>query len=282
MVVARVELDVELDPAEERRRRREGEPVDARLERGGELANAPSASVSPAGTGDAVPEQLHLDSRRRPAGARVEDVGREGDAHAANSRLLAMLAGDVVLVRVDETAVAHDVAPADDEPVDAVRQAQHPAGDRILRACELEAVESPDGEVGSTARLERADVVAAEDLGASTRREAERVAGGQRLGTAAAARDQQRLLHLEAEVAALVRRRAVHAEPDAHTRVEHLANRRHARAQPQVRRRAVRDTHAVLAERRNVGLVQMDAVGAPDAAFASQPRSARYSTGRQP
>ena len=47
MVVAVAELDVELDAAEERRRRVEDDRVGARLEPGAKLAIRPSASVVP-------------------------------------------------------------------------------------------------------------------------------------------------------------------------------------------------------------------------------------------
>ncbi len=68
------------------------------------------------------------------------------------------------------------------------------------------------------------------------------------------------------QVAALVRGRAVDAEPDANARVEQLAHRRDPRAEPQVRGRTVRDARACLAEARDVPLVEVDAVRAPDVA----------------
>ena len=58
------------------------------------------------------------------------------------------------------------------------------------------------------------------------------------------ARDEQRLLDLEEEVAPLVRGRAVDAETDAHARVEQRPHGGDAGAEPQVRRRAVRDAGA--------------------------------------
>ena len=64
------------------------------------------------------------------------------------------------------------------------------------------------------------------------------------VGPAAAARDEQRLLDLEEEVGALVRRRAVDAEPDRRARVDELAHRRDPGAEAQVRGRAVRDPDA--------------------------------------
>ena len=64
-----------------------------------------------------------------------------------------------------------------------------------------------------------ADVVPRQHLGAAARSEPERLPGGHRLRPAAPARDEQRLPDVVEEVAALVRRRAVDAEPDAHARV---------------------------------------------------------------
>src|SRR5581483_77782 len=100
---------------------------------------------------------------------------------------------------------------------------------------ELEAVRAPDGEVGALPRLERAEVVAAEHGRAAPRGEPQRLAGGQRLAAAAPARDEQRVLDVDEQVAALVRGAAVDAEADAHVRVQQLAHRRHAGPEPEVR-----------------------------------------------
>ena len=161
-------------------------------------------------------------------------------------------------------AVADDRLAADDEPVDAVRAGEDDSGHGVVGAAELEAVGAPDGEVGALARLERADVVTAEHGRAAARAEPDRVARRHRRAAAAAARDEQRLLDLEEEVAALVRGGAVDAEADADARVEHVAHRRDAGAEPQVRGRAVGDARAGAREPRDVALREVDAVGAPD------------------
>jgi hypothetical protein len=162
-----------------------------------------------------------------------------------------------------------------------VRPARAPSRRRGRRAAELEPVRAPDGEVGALARLERADVVAAEHGGAAAGAEPERVACRHRRGPPAAARDEQRLLHLEREVAALVRRAAVDAEADADARVEQLAHGRDAGAEPEVRGRAVRDADARCARTRDVA-----SRGGRSARTRrrppSQPTSPRYSTGVQP
>src|SRR6185295_19514122 len=114
-------------------------------------------------------------------------------------RLRALLARDLVLVGAHEMPAAHDGVAADVEPVDAVRAREHEAGDGITGARQLEAVHAPDGDVGALARLERADVVAAEHRRASARAHAQGLARRHGLGPAAAAGDEQRLLDLEHE-----------------------------------------------------------------------------------
>ena len=69
--------------------------------------------------------------------------------------------GDLILVGLDEVAVADDFLAADVQPVGAMRRRQDEAGDGIAGAAELEPVRPPDGDVGALAGLERADVVAA-------------------------------------------------------------------------------------------------------------------------
>src|SRR5205814_10045762 len=88
--------------------------------------------------------------------------------------------------------------------------------------------------------------------------------GRERLRAAAGAGDEQRLLDLEEEVAALVGRRAVDAEPDADAGVEELAQRRHAGAESHVRARAVRDADVLPAELRHVGRREVHAMCTPD------------------
>src|SRR5687768_18426237 len=93
-----------------------------------------------------------------------------------SSRLHPMGTRDVVLVRVDESAAAHDVLSLDDEPIHAMRRREDEAGYRVFRTAELEAVGAPDREVGTLPRLERADVVAAEDICTASRAESQRLA----------------------------------------------------------------------------------------------------------
>jgi hypothetical protein len=79
----------------------------------------------------------------------------------------------------------------------------------------------------------------------------------------ASARHEQRLLDLEEQVATLVRRRAVDAEADATAGVEQRPYGSDAGAEPQVRRRAVRDAGAGRRELADVAVVEVDAVRAP-------------------
>ena len=129
---------------------------------------------------------------------------------------------------------------------------------------ELEPVGAPHREVGALAGLERADVVAPEHGRAAAGAEPDRVPGRHRGAAAATARHEQRLLDLEEEVAALVRRRPVDAEADADAGVEHVPHGRHAGAEPEVRGGAVGDAGAARRELGDVGLGEVDAVRAPD------------------
>src|SRR5581483_1171330 len=130
-------------------------------------------------------------------------------------RLPAVLAGDLLLVGANQAAAADDLLATDVQPVDPVRRRQDEPGDRVrLRAPELEAVRPPDGDVRALPRRQLPDVVAAEHGCAAARPEPERLAHSHRGRAAAAAGDEQRLLDLEEEIAALVRGRAVDAEPD--------------------------------------------------------------------
>ena len=99
-------------------------------------------------------------------------------------------------------------------------------------------------------------------------------------GAAAAARDEQRLLDLEHQVAALVRGRAVDAEADVHAGVEHLAHRRHAGAEAQVRGGAVRDADAVRREVRDGRRRARCTQCAHQTSSASQPTSIEVLDGR--
>ena len=240
----------------------------------------PSSSVSAAAEELVAAIELDAYARRRPPARGVEDVGRD---HGAN--LLAWArwcASDLLLVGAHEPAVADDLLAADVEPVDAVRRREDEARDGVGGAGELEPVGAPDGDVGALARLERADVVSAEHRGAAARAEPQRVPHGQRRRAAAPARDEQRLLDLEEQVAALVRRRAVDAEPDAHAGVEQVAHRCDAGAEPQVRRRAVRDAGAASPRSARRRAAERWTQCAHHTSPSSQPSESRYSTGEQP
>ena len=109
MVVAFHELDLELDPQEERRGRRgEGEPVDARYQLVAEVGTPVAIGLRPADDRATV-DQLDRDPGRRVAGAGVEHVrGERGSRHwqrlvaYAGARMqelpLALTFDDVLLV----------------------------------------------------------------------------------------------------------------------------------------------------------------------------------------
>ena len=180
MIVAVGELELELDTPKERRGRMEDEAVAAGIEpvceAGAAVVVGRRLSRSLGAT-----EELDRDSCRRPPGGGVEHVGRERDAHVGNFRACdAMGLRDLRLVGARRAAVADDVLAADDEQVDAVRAGEDDPGDEVVGASELEPVGAPDGEVGALARLQRADVVAAEHGRAAARAEPDRLARRQR------------------------------------------------------------------------------------------------------
>src|SRR5215207_10889481 len=115
-----------------------------------------------------------------------------------------MEAGDLPLVGPDERAAVDDELAADVEPLDAVRSGEDEPVDRIGRAGELEPVRPPDRQVGALARRELTDVGAAEHRRAPARREPERIPRAERGWSADPACDEQRLFHLEEEVASFV------------------------------------------------------------------------------
>ena len=196
-------------------------------------------------------------------------------------RLRALGASDLGSRPPARAAAAHDELAADEEPVDPVRAGEDEPATGSAAPAELEPVDAPDGEVGAPARRERADVVPAEHGRAAARAEPERLARRHRPRPAATSRDEQRLLDLEEQVAALVRGRPVDAESDAHARVEHSRTG----ATPAPSRRFDVGQWAtpvpVAAKRADVAVGEMHAVRAPDVRPASQP-SRRYSTGVQP
>src|SRR5438034_829527 len=123
---------------------------------------------------------------------------------------------DFALVRPDEVAVADDLLAADVETIDSVGSREDEPGDGIVGSAELEAVCPPDGYIRPPAGRELADVIAAEHRCAAAGAEPQGLSGSHCLGPATCARDQEGLLDLEEEVAALVRGRPVDTEPDPH------------------------------------------------------------------
>ena len=174
-----------------------------------------------------------------------------------------MGASDLRLIGANERATAHDVDSADDEPVDAVRAGEDESGERVDGAAELEPIGRPDREVGLLAGLECADVVPPEHGRAAPRPEPKRLARGHRLPAAAPAGHEERLLDLHEQVAPLVRRGAVHAQPDANAGIDERSYRRDAGTQAQVRGRAVRDARTRFREASDLAVGEVDAMRAP-------------------
>src|SRR5947199_5170868 len=86
-MMAVAELELELEPSEVLRRRMEHEAVAARIEPGGELADAPVAVGAPVGDEVGFLEELDANALCRRAFAGVEDVRRKRDRHAETLRL---------------------------------------------------------------------------------------------------------------------------------------------------------------------------------------------------
>jgi hypothetical protein len=117
-----------------------------------------------------------------------------------------MVPGDLLLICTHEATVPDDLLAADVEPVDPVRSGKDKPRDQVPGPCHFQRVSSPHRDVCPLARLERAEIVPSENGSAAFRTEPQSVARRHRRGAAADARDEQRLLDLEEQVAALVRR----------------------------------------------------------------------------
>ena len=140
-----------------------------------ELAMRPSASVSPAPTRSS-PRQS---STRTPAvglaALGVEDVRR--DRHPprhlrACTRCARAISSSSA--RTSRPSRTTSSPPMYRRSTRCGREDE--AGDRVVGAAQLEPVGAPDGDVGALARLERADVVAAEHPRAAARAEPQRLA----------------------------------------------------------------------------------------------------------
>src|SRR5262249_31900952 len=151
-----------------------------------------------------------------------------------SSRLRPMCARDLALVGRDEGAVPHDIGSFDHEAVDAVWRREDETRDDVLGAAEFEPVRPPNREIRPLAWLRRAGPAPPTPRRSPARAEAHRLAGCQRGRATAPARYEQRLLHLEHEVAPLVRGGPVDSQADAHPRVQVLAHRRDAGAEAEV------------------------------------------------
>src|SRR5829696_953576 len=231
----------------------------------------PRASRSARRRPSRLPRFPHPRDRARPErrfqGGHARCRARASRARRSSRELLrlaAMLLRDLPLVGLHQPPLAYDVLAGHHELIDAVRPAEYQSSDRVFGAAELEPVGPPDREIRAAARLERAEIFTGEHPRATASAEPQRLARRQCLRAAAPACDEERLLDLEEEVAALVRGRAVDAESHPNARVEQAAHRRNTGSEPQVRGGAVRDARARFREPRDVAVVEVDAVRAPD------------------
>ena len=242
----------------------------------------PSASVSALVTRVGSAQQLHRHARGRPSCGSVEHVRRDGDAHARNFR-----AWERWACAISDSSARTSTPPRTTSSPPTTTSSGRCGPASTIPATGSSAPASSSPSTRHTAKS--AHLPASSEPMSSlpqhrctaSRAEPDRVARRHRGTASPAARDEQRLLHLEEEVAALVRSRAVDAETDAHAGVEHVADRRHAGAEPQVRRRAVGDAGAGLA---NCAMSRSERCTqcAHQTSSASHPRRSRYSTGRQP
>ena len=238
----------------------------------------PSASVVADADERAVVEELDADAGGRPARAGVEHVGR-----------------DVLMRRIFAPGAGARARSPPRRRSRGARRARPPrrrrrAGRRaagLRRRAPRRGRRRPPSSSPSVRQTARSAHMPGsiepmssrrEHRRAAARAEPERLACRQRLGPAAAARDEQRLLDLEGEVAALVRGRAVDAEADADARVEELAHRRDPGAEAQVRRRAMRDAGAA---RRRSGRCRSSERWT-QCAHQTSPRASRAAPGTRP
>ena len=134
-----------------------------------------------------------------------------------------------------------------------------------------------EDEVGRLARLQAADVVAAQAAGAAAGGHPQHLFGREPArGVGAGAVGEQGLARLRQHVRGVVAGGAVDAQADRHPGVEHVPHRGHARAEAEVRGGAVRDAGAGLAEERDLVAVEVDAVGEPH--VGAQPADAAAGT----
>ena len=181
-------------------------------------------------------------------------------------RLQAVLARRSRPRRRGRAAVANDLLAADEQPVDAVRAAEDERRDRVVRpgrarAPSVRQTARSAHRPGSSAPMSSRRSTAAPPRVPSRSASRAVIAAG----PAAAARDEQRLLHLEDEVAALVRRGAVDAEPDADARVDAArAPARRRRPAGGSRSGSARRRCPVSANRATSRVGEVDAVRAPD------------------
>ena len=311
MVAAGLDLDLDLDPVEERRAWVEDQPVGPGLDLG-EVADAAvvvglrsATSSSPRKSWTRIPRAgsprsvsstwveitaaSSRPARRRATCQRTRSVASAVSAPAAGSSRGSRAAW-TRCSRAISFSSARTRWPS--------RTTSSPPTYSRSTRCGAESTSPATGsapappssrpsvrQTAMSARLpgrELADVVPAEHRRAAARPEPQRLAYGHRARAAAAPRDEQRLLDLEEEVAALVRGRAVDAEPDRRARVDQLAHGRDTRA------RAEGSRSGSGRPRRRPGRTRRrrPARGARSARTrrlpATQPSCSRYSTGRQP
>ena len=269
MVVALAELDLELDPAEERRRRPEDDAVGARLAPSPSSRIRPSSSVSPEPTSSS-PRQS---STRTPAAGRaalgVEDVGRDG--HGATLRrepggLRPVLARDLRLVGVHEPRRRETTSapptnsrstrwgPEKTSP--ATGSAAPPSSRPSVRQTARSARFPGSSEPMSSRPIARAPPCVASCKASRARHRARARRARGRRGAPASPRRRGRCARSTPTRRRRARRRR---RASTSSRTGAIAG-----AEAEVRGRAVRDADAVGAEALDLVLREVDAVGAPD------------------
>ena len=256
-------------------------PVRAGL--GPRRARDPAVGVGLAGADElvAAPE-LDADAGGGQAALGVEDVG--GDGHRREPRGLDARARARSPPRRRGRAGRRDTTSRRRRAAGrrgAGRRGRARA-DEVVGAAELEPVGAPDRDVGALARLERADVVAAEHGGAAARREPQRLAGGHRR------RRRRGRGRRAAPASPRGRGRCARSTPSRRRRARRARRRRAARGRARSRRRAA-GSRSGSARRRRPGAanrrprpVERWTQCAHQTSPSSQPTRSRYSTGVQP
>ena len=137
-------------------------------------------------------------------------------------------------------AIPNHHPPLDHQIPHPRRPAQDQGRHRVPRPRRLDAPQVPDRNIRTLSRLDRPAIVAPQHPRPAQRRDLQRLARAHRIRPQTDALQQHRLPRFGHQIARVVARRPIHAQPDLHPRIPHGPNRRDARPQPAIGTRAMR------------------------------------------